>query len=149
MHPLEVCLDVDVFIAALTPAVAGDAAARLFERLEARGAAYHEPSLIAFDVAEALAQQCTGGQIDIATRNRGLEAFMSLPLLLQWQTALHQRVYQMAPMLPKHSLRHLSYLAVADLQGVPLITMDRAFADAARKSYRKVYTPEEFLAKRV
>ncbi len=100
-------------------------AAKVLDRISARGETLHAPYLIDLEVARVLRRFSATGEIDPARGREALRIFADLPLTR----------YRHVPLLPRTwELRHnltaydAAYVVLAEALGAPLVTRDTKLA---------------------
>jgi predicted nucleic acid-binding protein len=109
---------------------ADSAALPVWARLVEAGGDLIAPSLLHYEVANALHQQQQSGMITAETAQDGLWRVMNLPIELHGDARLHSRALKIAHERRLPATYDAHYVALAERFGVPLWTCDRRLADA-------------------
>lgn len=143
----EICLDANIFVAALADEPAREICQSLLQRLEEKDVLFFEPALIVFEVASAMRKKTVLNQLTPVEANKALDIFFQKTLLLQWQSYLLARAAVFSQKMDLKNAYDASYLAVAEGRNIPFVTLDEAFQRKAKTVYKRVYSVEEFLKK--
>ncbi len=146
----ELCLDANILVAAVTPQEPGHLAAKeMMQYVLQNDMALFEPALVCFEVISAVSRKNRVGDLTDGEATRVSDFLFQLPLLLQWQRELLERARGYARELNFKNIYDCTYLAVAIGQEIPLVTLDEQLVVKARRIFKQVYTPAEFLSRRV
>jgi predicted nucleic acid-binding protein len=123
-------IDASIVLAWLLPDEQSGAAERLIGRAARERA--RAPSLLLLEVGNALLQAERRNRLPAALRSELLDAFTSLPIALEPVGA--ESMLRANDVAGRHalSLYDACYLELALARGLPLATLDRALARAAR-----------------
>lgn len=142
----EVCVDASVFVASLVPeendhkeALAGMAIIR------DQGVVLYEPAVVLFEVVGALHRKVKLGELKKEEADLGIDLFFELPMLLQWKADLLKSATRISSEMSYQHLYDSTYLAVAKVKKIPLLTLDKELIRRA-KSLCAVGRPSDFLA---
>jgi predicted nucleic acid-binding protein len=104
----------------------------LWEEWEAARRQLAAPSLLYYEVTNALHRYQTLGYMSTLSVQLALEAALALPLHVHREPGLHRRALALAQRLGLPAAYDAHYLAVAEQLGGELWTADRALAQAAQ-----------------
>jgi predicted nucleic acid-binding protein len=110
----------------------------LFERIRDEGAVV--PGLWHLDLGNVLVQAARRGRISRADVARRLSLIADLPILVDRETSARAwREILLLAWRENLTTYDAAYLELAERQGLPLLTRDKALADAARRSGLAVF----------
>jgi predicted nucleic acid-binding protein len=146
MIPNELCLDANIFIAAMVPGEEDhDAALEVLRIVQENDIPLYEPAVAVFEVVSAFYRKTLLGELNPQESERLNDLFFQLPLLLQWQTSLMKKASKIAAELSFKRLYDCTYLAVASAREMPFVTLDAELAKKGRRIHGKVHSPASFL----
>ncbi|QQR80145.1 MAG: type II toxin-antitoxin system VapC family toxin [Deltaproteobacteria bacterium] len=148
MHlvPTEICLDANIFIAALVKVEPlHQAALELWDKIDEESIDLFEPGLVFFEVISALHQKSQKEGMSHLERDTAIDIFYHTNLIFQWQASVLKTATDLASRLDLKRIYDCSYLAVAMNRKIPFITSDERFLRAGKKIYREIYSCREFL----
>jgi predicted nucleic acid-binding protein len=119
------CIDASLVIRILD---ADSAALSVWERLVRLNGDLIAPTLLHYEVANALHQQQRAGMITAETAHDGLRRVMNLPIELHGDSRLHSRALELAHERHLLATYDAHYVALAERFRVPLWTCDRRLA---------------------
>lgn len=90
------------------------------------------PTLLFYEVSNALYRYARVGAMSLETVHRGLDAALNLPIRLFGQPAIHTRALDLAARFSLPAAYDAHYLALADLLDGTLWTADRRLANAVQ-----------------
>lgn len=96
------------------------------------------PYLMAVEVANALHQRVTRGELTLEAATRRMEKLLSSGLELHHTPDLHSRALELASALSQAAVYDAHYLALAETLGCELWTADEKFYQAASPSIGNV-----------
>ena len=121
-----IVVDASALVALVLDEPAGTAT-RLRERLGRSGETLHAPHLIDVEVAQALRQQVNRAAIAVETAEIALDLLARLPIALYPHSDLLQRAWAMRENVTAYDA---VYVALSEMLGAPLITLDRGLANS-------------------
>jgi predicted nucleic acid-binding protein len=146
MLPPEICLDANIFVAAMLPSEPHhEQAQSLLALLEDQDIPLFEPALVLFEVSSAIHRRRLLGELTDKEADKTADLFFQLPLLLQWQSFLIKQAVQIAVKLSCKRMYDFAYLSLAINRDIPLITLDEDLEKRGGKIYKKIHNPEDFL----
>ena|SRR3989338_5441537 len=146
MIPQDLCLDANVLIASMTAReVHHRSALQLMKIIQDRQIVLYEPALLLYEVVATLYRRKISGEITAAEVEEFVDHFYQLPILFQWKPAVIQQASEVAEKLSLKRMYDCTYLAIAQLRNIPLITLDEQLIRRGRKCFPKIQTPAEFL----
>lgn len=107
----------------------------LWERWKAARTPLAAPTLIYFEVANALYRYEKQGLFGPETTDSALEAALSLPVRLYGETTLHHRAVELARRFALPASYDANYLALAERLGTELWTCDRRLANRVQQPW--------------
>lgn len=139
-----ICIDNNVIINYLCNDEANEAVDKLFDRVFDEGQLIYVPALLNFEFAHVLARKKKTGYLTDEQGRFALKTFFQLPIVLTWKEEFLEIAYTLVENgLP--SLYDASYLAVAMIKNIPLVTFDKELYKRARMQYDAVFTPEQLV----
>lgn len=146
MLPQELCLDANIFLAALNAKENEHSTSLdLLKLIESEGITLFEPALVVFEVVSVLHRKVMLEEMEVEDFEKLADTFLQLPLLLQWQPVILKLAAQMAKNLSLQNTYDCTYLAVASLRQIPLITFDEELIRKGKKNYKKILSAHEFM----
>jgi predicted nucleic acid-binding protein len=130
------CVDASLVVRILD---ADSAALPAWERLVQLDGDLIAPSLLHYEVANALHQQQRAGIITAETAHDGLRRVMNLPIELHGDARLHSRALEIAHEHHLQATYDAHYVALAERFRVPLWTCDRRLAAELRDGLPEVH----------
>ena len=121
------CVDASLVVRILG---ANSAALAVWEQLVQLDGDLIAPTLLYYEVANALYQHQRTRKISVETAQDGLRRAMSLPIELHGDSRLHSRALEIAHEQELPATYDAHYVALAERFRVPLWTCDRRLADA-------------------
>ncbi len=94
------------------------------------GGDWHAPYLIDIEVVQTLRRWVFSGAITATEAERAIEVFLSFPIIRHRHAELLPRIWKLRNNLSAYDA---AYLALAEILGAPLITMDDGLRKAARR----------------
>ena len=146
LMPTEICLDANVFIAALMKnEPLHKEALKLWELIEEEQMDLFEPALVFFEVISALHQKFQLEGLSAQERDTAIDIFYQTNPLVQWQSAFLKLSTELASHLKLKRIYDCSYLAVAMNKKIPFITSDERFLRAGKNIYPAIYSCQDFM----
>ena len=99
-----------------------------WEAALAEGTSFRAPTLLAYEVTNALHRYHIAGYLSAASAEIALDAALALPILLEDSTSLHTAALRLAGVLGPQATYDAHYLALADQFGAELWTADAKLA---------------------
>lgn len=130
------CVDASLIVRILD---ADSAAVSAWERLIESDGDLIAPSLLHYEVTNALHQQQRTGKITAETAQDGLRRVLHLPIELHGDARLHSRALEIAHERHLPAAYDAHYVALAERLRVPLWTCDRRLAEALRDGPPEVH----------
>lgn len=134
----NVCLDASLWIRWLTPEAGTNDMKNLMSLWMDEYNFFIAPSLLVFEVTSALRKKFRFGHIPLKSVHEGLKAFYDLPMILVQSESLLAGTYEWAQRLEETVIYDASYLALATMHRVPLLTGDQKFYEKAKKFYADI-----------
>lgn len=146
MMPQEICLDANVFVAAMLPSEGGHPAALdVLKKVHEFQIPLYEPAVLLFEVASVIHRKKMAGEMRGDEAEEVLDLFYQLPLLLQWQPGILKKGSQLAAQFGLKRIFDCTYLSVAQLRDIPLVTFDEELIKKGKKVFRHLQSVPEFL----
>ena len=138
MRTTPICVDASVVIPLVTRRAEGSPVAKLWRSWYAAGRRLVAPTLLYYEVSNALHRYAVHGELESDEAAAALEAALSLDVELYRDRALHQRALMLAeaPGLPATYDAH--YLALAERLEAELWTADRRLYAAVQAAMPQV-----------
>lgn len=95
------------------------------------------PYLMPVEVANALFQRVTKGQVSLQIATRLLESLMDSGIELRGPAGLHSKALELASRLRQGAVYDAHYLALAEMLDCELWTADKRFYEAIRRVYQR------------
>ena len=141
-----ICVDANVFVAALCPEEKGYAvASKLIRSAVDQDFFFWEPEILLFEVGTALYRKKGNKDLSASEVDGLLNLLFDLPLIFKWEADLMRRSYEIAEKFSERGIADPSYLAVAEKQKIPLITLDEILLKRGKEIFPKIFSPEQFL----
>lgn len=121
------CVDANVVLRLLN-APEHPAVADLWAEFVAADVTLVAPTLLGYEVANALHQQCRTGRLPTDRAGAVLDVALALPIALHGDARLHARALELAGEHNLSATHDAHYLALAERFGAPLWTGDRRLA---------------------
>ena len=121
-----------------------DRALSLLESWESEGVTLVTPSLMPFEVANALRKLENRGELSVEEAIRLIESLLSSRIQLHQPPGLHERALEIAHRLGQSAAYDAHYLALADILDCEMWTADRRFYRAASAQFENVRLLGEF-----
>ncbi len=135
----NLCLDASLWIRWLTPEAGTHDMKNFMTLWMDEYNFFIAPSLLVFEVTSTLRKKFRFGHIPLETVHEGLKAFYNMPLILVQSEAFLTETYAWAERLNETVVYDASYLALAAMQRVPLLTGDQKFYEKAKKFYTDIH----------
>lgn len=146
IHP-ELCLDANIFVAGIDAKEKDHAVSlEILKYAESHSLLYFEPALVLYEFSSVLHKKRMAGELSDEECEKGIDLFSHCHLIFQWKDPIIKMGIESAKTLGLHRTYDLAYLAVAEYRDIPLITLDDQLRKRGREIFKKVFTPEEFLA---
>lgn len=100
-----------------------------WEEWESDGLRFAAPSLIYFEVTNAIYQYQRHGLLSTNSVQEALEAALALPISLHGEADLHRKALSLTQRYSLSATYDAHYLALAEMLGVDFWTMDRRLFD--------------------
>lgn len=142
----SICVDANIVISCLSPDEKSQNQNHFLKSMVEGAYLIWVPSLINFEIGAALNRKKNRNLITDADFNAVIEFFFKLPVLMMWNEELLLKTHE----FQKKGIRSYydaSYLAVASLKKIPLITGDQEVITKGKKIYPSIYTPTTFEAR--
>ncbi len=142
---IPLCIDSNILISALSPDEAGEAQGQILKKIITEDYLVWVPALLPFEVVSVLNRKLKDGLIREEDLQRMISIFYRLPLLMVWNEELMSKAHS----LQKRGLKTIydsSYLALAILRQIPLITEDKEILSKGKKLYPNIYSAAMFAA---
>ncbi len=133
MRSSWLCVDANLVIR-LVADPRDEAVQRLWEQWDAEKRQLAAPTLLYYEVTNALYRYRRQGLMSLSSVRLALKAALSLPLHLYDETDLHQRAVDLAERFPLPATYDAHYLALAEQLGTELWTADRRLAQAVQEA---------------
>ncbi len=124
---MTVVLDSNVVVALVTKDDRAPAVAHKMEELAEAGEVLHAPSLLRYEVANALTRKVVAGELESADARRAWHEIAAMPILLHGLDD-GPRAIEIARQLRRESAYDASYVALAQELGAELLTLDGPLA---------------------
>jgi predicted nucleic acid-binding protein len=124
---LTIVLDSNVVVALVTKDERAAAIAQKMEALGEVGEVLHAPSLLRYEVANALTRKVVAGELDSADADRAWHEIAAMPIVLH-DLDDGPRAIEIARRLSRESAYDASYVALAQELGAELLTLDGPLA---------------------
>lgn len=146
MIPSEICLDANIFIAAMIKKEEHHEEAFKTLRIATENSSvFFEPFVVLSEVAGFFHRKRMAGELKPEEAEELTDSFFGIPLLLMWKGSMMQRAQKIAEVMASKRLHDSIYLAVAEKRKIPLITLDRELLKKGKKIYGEISTPQKFL----
>jgi predicted nucleic acid-binding protein len=140
----SLCLDANVFVAALVPSEPSHQVAfELLATIQEEGIPLYEPEVVLFEVGTALHRKTISGELRDSEADGLMNLFFRYPLIFQWESFLVRRASKIAKSLNEKGMADSYYLALAEKRKIPLVTLDRNLIQKGRKLYDKILDVRE------
>ena len=116
-------IDASVAIKWLLPEADSQSALTVLDAAQAGRIVLVAPALICLEFGHVLGKELRRGRCDTPTAERLWSAFRSLPITLASDRLLHDRAFLLS-VARRITIYDALYVAVAELEGIPLITAD-------------------------
>lgn len=141
-----ICLDANVFIAGFANEDSSEPCRQLLERLIKTDKVMVEPGIVSFEVASVLRRKVATHEMSEDQMKQALNYFFEFPLYMEWQDSLLQNASIAAKQLRHKNIYDASYLAVAQLRNIPLITLDEELMTRGKDFYPQIWTVGGYLS---
>lgn len=131
----NICLDASLWVRWLTPEAGTEEMKNRMTLWMNEYNFFIAPSLLVFEVTSALRKKFRFGHIPLKMVHEGLKAFYDFPMILVQSEAFLAETYEWAERLEETVVYDASYLALAAMYRVPLLTGDRKFFEKAKRFY--------------
>ena len=129
---MAICLDASVVVAALLPRPPSPAASRfLKDRVDERERLVAPPLLLA-ETTSVLRRHVHLGAIQHGEAIAALQDILALPIEILGPPRLYLMSLELAQRLGHARAYDVQYLAVAEYQGCPVVTLDQGLYESAR-----------------
>lgn len=135
------CLDASLVIR-LVADPKDESVRRLWEQWDAEGRHLAAPTLLYYEVTNALYQYQKRGLMSASSVRLALQAALSLPLRLHGEADLHQRALKLAERFSLPATYDAHYLALAEQLEAEFWTADRRLAQAVHPALAWVHSVE-------
>lgn len=136
----ELCLDANIFVAALSPQEHHHKEALLLiQDIRIQTKTLYEPALVLYEVNMALYRKQRSGEMSTQDSEDLSEKFSQLPILFQWTPETTQLTHQLARQLSFTHIYDVSYLALAMMRNIPLVTFDEELLRKGKKVHRLLF----------
>jgi predicted nucleic acid-binding protein len=132
------CVDANVVLRLLT-APEHPAVAELWSEFVAADVELVAPTLLTYEVVNALHQRCRHGRLGSERAHELLDAAQALPIALHGDAHLYARALELADEHNLQATYDAHYVALAERFRVPLWTCDRQLAKELRESPPQVH----------
>ncbi len=140
----ELCLDANIFIAALSPQEHHHKEALLLiQDIRVQSKTLYEPPLALYEVNMALYRKQHLGEMSAQDTQALSEKFSQLPILFQWTAELIQFTHQLGRQLSFAHIYDVSYLALAMTRNIPLVTFDDELLRKGKKAHRLLFSAKD------
>lgn len=140
----EICIDNNVITSYLANDEANEAVDKLFNRIFEEGLLIYVPALLNFEFANVLARKKKSRLLNDEQSRIALKTFFSLPIVLAWKEEFIETAFNLVENgLP--SLYDASYVAIAMIRNIPLVTFDKELYKRARTHYDGIFTPDQLV----
>jgi predicted nucleic acid-binding protein len=127
----RICLDASLVLARLLPLERTTEIIDVWNGLAERGDQLLGPPLLFIEVTSVLRERWARGQITGDEAEIAFLAFKDLPIERAWPDQLHTRAWEIAKDLGQRKAYDAHYLALAEIEGCELWSMDRRLYNAA------------------
>jgi predicted nucleic acid-binding protein len=141
MNNSWLCVDANLVIRLVTDP-ADDSIQRMWEQWDDERQQLVAPTLLYYEVANALHRYQRLGFMGATSVQLALEAALALPLELHYEADLHWRALDLASRLSLPAAYDAHYLALAELLGCEFWTLDRRLARAVQAALPWVHLAE-------
>ncbi len=124
------CLDASFVVQLLIESVYSETASALLAKWDEAGCQFVAPTLICYEISNALHQAARHRQLTSAEAQRALEVAFSFNITLYGDRALHQQALALAGVYSLPAAYDAHYLALAQRLGAELWTADRRLFNA-------------------
>ncbi len=141
---IPITVDANIFISALSADESAECQSQILKKIIEEKYLVWVPSLLPFEVISVLNRKVKDGLIDESNLERLISGFYRLPLLMVWNEALMTTAHG----LQRKGLKTIydaSYLALASIKQIPLISEDKELLTKGKKLYSNVYSAAAFV----
>jgi len=141
----DLCLDANVFVAALCPEEHYHKEAfLLIQEIRKHARMLYEPALVLYEINMALYRKQKQGDLLAGDSQSLLEQFVRLPILFQWAPEFITLTHQLAHQLSFSHIYDVSYLAVAVARDIPLVTFDEELLRKGKKAHSQIFDAHNY-----
>lgn len=141
-----ICLDANIFIAGLSHEPQGETSRQLLDRLLIDQTVMIEPGLVSFEVASVLRRKVVMNEMSEDHMKRALNYFLEFPIYMEWQNSLLFDACDAAVHLRQKNVYDPSYLAVAKMRYIPLVTLNAELLVRGKNYYQRIWSVEGYLS---
>ena len=145
MHSSTVCVDANLVIR-LVADPSDEPVRRLWERWDIERQQLAAPTLLRYEVTNALYRYQKQGSMSGSSAQLALRAALSLPISLHGEADLHWRALDLAQRFSLPAAYDAHYLALAERLGAAFWTADQRLARAVRPALPWVHLMDESVA---
>jgi predicted nucleic acid-binding protein len=138
MNSSWLCVDANLVIRLVTDP-ADESVRSLWDRWDSDGRRFAAPTLLYYEVANALHRYQALGLVSAASARLAFKAALALPIELHGGAQLHWRAMELANMLSLRAAYDAHYLAVAEQLEGEFWTSDRRLARSIKSSLTWVH----------
>ena len=129
-----ICVDASVVIPLVTGSPAAEYVAASWTEWYESGRALASPTLLYYEVANALHRYLVHGELDAAETAAALDAALGLEITLYGDAGIHRRALEIAGAYGLSATCDAHYLALAEKLGAELWTADRRLHETAQRA---------------
>ena len=123
-----ICVDANVVIRLIVGGEHSEAIAARWSSLRAEGRTVAAPSLMHYEVCNALRRYAAADVLTDAEAAAALDTVLDLRIALNSDPSVHRRALSIATEFGMKAAYDAHYLALADMLNAPLLTVDRRLA---------------------
>lgn len=146
MTPVSICVDASIVVPLVTRAHQGSSTAERWQAWHEAGRLLAAPTLLYYEVANALRRYVTHQVLEPEEASDALDAALGLDIHLVGDAELHRRALAWAQRCSLAATYDAHYLAVAERLGAELWTGDRRLYLAVHSTLPWVHLVEEVAA---
>ena len=143
---MDYCVDANIFVNALSADENFPSSTDFLRHCLQTRSNLHLPSLVQFEVMAALQRKRQMNLLSDKLLQNAQRLFFDLPILLTWRQDLIQLTFEIQNESGLKSFYDASYLALAKMKNIPLITHDKEILKKGKASHQSLYTPQSALA---
>jgi predicted nucleic acid-binding protein len=129
---MALCLDASVVVPALLPRPSSPVAAEFVRERASQGERFVAPPLVFAESTSVLRRYVHFGEIEHQEAVVALGDLVAMPITIVHDPEMYLRALELARRLGQPKAYDVQYLAVAELQDCPVVTLDRGLYESAR-----------------